>query len=195
MKARISSNFGKFALELRPLINVRIEFLLNIFCIYLFIDQIYVGNINHCFSQICKRVMALNSCQNLFFTQYLENESTKWDQILYIHYHWQDLHWWYKPLFFCKFATELRPLIGVRFWFLLNVLRTNWQNETKFCIHIFIDKIYVGIVTRCLLQICYRVTTLDRRKELVFAQYLKNEWTEFNLIYNALSLTKSTLWL
>ena len=30
MKAWISSNFGKFAIELRHLINIRIEFLLNI---------------------------------------------------------------------------------------------------------------------------------------------------------------------
>ena len=30
MKAWMSSNLGKFAIELRPLINVRIEFLLNI---------------------------------------------------------------------------------------------------------------------------------------------------------------------
>ena len=30
MKAWMSWNFGKFAIELRPLINVRIEFLLNI---------------------------------------------------------------------------------------------------------------------------------------------------------------------
>ena len=30
MKARMSSNFGKFETELLPLINVRIEFLLNI---------------------------------------------------------------------------------------------------------------------------------------------------------------------
>ena len=30
MKAWMSSNFGKFAIELRPLIYVRIEFLLNI---------------------------------------------------------------------------------------------------------------------------------------------------------------------
>ena len=29
MKALMSSNFGKFAIELRPLINVRIVFLLN----------------------------------------------------------------------------------------------------------------------------------------------------------------------
>ena len=54
-----------------------------------------------------------------------------------------------------------------------------------------INKIYVGIVNRCLLQICNKVTTLDRRKNLVFAQYPKNEWTEFN--YNKLSLTRSAL--
>ena len=59
MEAWMSSNFGKFATELRSLIDVRIEFLLNImktngpiktkFCIHIIIDQIYVGNVNHCF--------------------------------------------------------------------------------------------------------------------------------------------------
>ena len=85
MKALMSSNFGKFATELRPLIDVRIKYLLNIlktnrpiktkFCIHIIIDKIYVVI--------------------------------------------------YKSLFFCKFATELRPLIDVRIWFLLNILRTN----------------------------------------------------------------------
>ena len=52
MKAWMSSNFGKFATELRPLIDVRIKFLLNIlktnrpiktkFCIHAIIDKIYV---------------------------------------------------------------------------------------------------------------------------------------------------------
>ena len=61
MKAWMSSNFGKFAIELRPLINVRIEFLLSIlkanrqiktkFSIHIIIDKIFVGNVNHCFSQ------------------------------------------------------------------------------------------------------------------------------------------------
>ena len=70
MKAWMSSNFGKFAIELLPLINVRIEFLLNIlktkrpiktkFCIHIIIDKIYVRNENDCFSQICNRVMALD---------------------------------------------------------------------------------------------------------------------------------------
>ena len=84
MKAWMSSNFGKFAIELRPLINVRIEFRLNIlktnrpiktkFCIHIIIDKIYVGNVNHCSSQIFNRVMALDCHQNLVFAQYLENE-------------------------------------------------------------------------------------------------------------------------
>ena len=70
MKAWMSSNFGKFAIELRPLINVRIEFLLNIlktnrpiktkFCIHIIIDKIYLGNVNHSFSQICNKVTALD---------------------------------------------------------------------------------------------------------------------------------------
>ena len=70
MKAWMSSNFGKLAIELRPFINVRIEVLLNIlktnkpiktkFCIHIIIDKIYVGNVNHCFLQICNRVTALD---------------------------------------------------------------------------------------------------------------------------------------
>ena len=70
MKAWMSSIFGKFAIEFRPLINVRIEFLLNIlkanrpiktkFCIHIIIDKIYIDIVNHCFSQICNRVTALD---------------------------------------------------------------------------------------------------------------------------------------
>ena len=63
---------------------------------------------------------------------------------------------------FGKFATELRPLIDVRIcFFFLNILKTNRLIKTKFCIHIIIDKIYVGIVNHCFLQICKRVTALD----------------------------------
>ena len=72
MKALIGSNFGKFATELRPLIKVRIDVLLNIlkmntirpiktkFCLHMIIDKIYVGIVNHCFSRICIRVTALD---------------------------------------------------------------------------------------------------------------------------------------
>ena len=70
MKAWMSLNFGKFATELRPLIDVRIEFLLNIlktnraiktkFRIHIIIDKTYVGSVNHFFPQICNRVTALD---------------------------------------------------------------------------------------------------------------------------------------
>ena len=60
MKASLSSSFGKFAIELRPLINVRIEFLVKILktnrpiktklCIHIIIDKIYAVDVNHCFS-------------------------------------------------------------------------------------------------------------------------------------------------
>ena len=76
---------------------------------------------------------------------------------------------------FSQIATELRPLIDVRNWFLLNILRNDGQNLTKFCIHIIIDKIYVGKVKSHFSQI-------DWCQKLVFAQYLDNEYTEFNQI-------------
>ena len=62
---------------------------------------------------------------------------------------------------FGKYATELRPLIDVRIDFLFNILKTTRPIKTKFCIHIIIDKIYVGIVSHCFSQICIRVTALD----------------------------------
>ena len=62
---------------------------------------------------------------------------------------------------FGKFATELQPLIDVTIKFLLHILKTNRPIKTKFCIHIIIDKILVGNVNHCFLQICNRVTALD----------------------------------
>ena len=60
---------------------------------------------------------------------------------------------------FGKFATELLPLIRIEFLF--NISKTNRPIKTKFCKLIAIDKIYAGIVNRCFLQICNRVTALD----------------------------------
>ena len=37
-------------------------------------------------------------------------------------------------------------MIDVRIQFLYNILKMNGQNFTIFCLHIIIDKIYVGIV-------------------------------------------------
>ena len=59
MKAWMSSNLGKFATELLPLIDVRIAFMFNIlktnrpiktkFCKHIIIDKIYFRIVNHCF--------------------------------------------------------------------------------------------------------------------------------------------------
>ena len=66
MEAWIRLNFGKFATELRPLIDVRIKFLLNIlktnrpikakFCIHIIIVKIYVV--------ICKSLFFANLQQS-----------------------------------------------------------------------------------------------------------------------------------
>ena len=51
----------------------------------------------------------------------------------------------------------------------------NGQNLTKFCIHMIIDKIYVGIVNRHFSQICNRVTPLiDARIQFLFNILLMN---------------------
>ena len=70
MKAWTSSNFGKFATQLLPSIDVRIEFLFKIlktnrpiktkFCKHIIIDKIYFGIVNRCYSQIGNRVTALD---------------------------------------------------------------------------------------------------------------------------------------
>ena len=59
--------------------------------------------------------------------------------------------------------------MDARIWFLLHIFRMNGQNSTKFCIHIIIDKIFVGILKGhyFFLQICNRVTTLDWIQNLV----------------------------
>ena len=68
MKAWMSSNFGKFETELLPLINVRIEFLLNILktnipiktiCIHIIIDKIYFGIVNCCFRKFARELRPL----------------------------------------------------------------------------------------------------------------------------------------
>ena len=48
------------------------------------------------------------------------------------------------------------------------------MNETKFCIHIIIDKIYVGIVMHHFLQICYSYG-VDLHQNLDYAQYPENK--------------------
>ena len=69
-------------------------------------------------------------------------------------------------------GAELRPLIDVCNSFLLNILRIDEQNLTKFCIPFIIDKIYVCIVKGQFLQICNGVTALGRSKKLFLLNIL-----------------------
>ena len=57
--------------------------------------------------------------------------------------------------------AELQPLINVRNGFLLNILRMDGQNLTKFCIHMIISKIYISIVKHHFSQMFNRVTALN----------------------------------
>ena len=57
------------------------------------------------------------------------------------------------------------------------------QNLTKFCVHIIIDKIYVGIVKdHFILQILQQTYGPWLLSGIGFAQYLDKRWTEFNQI-------------
>ena len=81
MKAWMSSNFGKFETELLPLINVRIEFLLNIlkmnrpiktkFCIHIIIDKIYFGIVNCFFRKLARELRTLIDVKIWFFLNIL----------------------------------------------------------------------------------------------------------------------------
>ena len=59
---------------------------------------------------------------------------------------------------FGKFATELRPLIDVRIWFLLNILKTNSPIKTKgprmksYSICLDFKRLYLGpcIINKCI---------------------------------------------
>ena len=70
-------------------------------------------------------------------------------------------------------AGKLRPLIDVRNSFLLKILRMDGMDLFKFCIHIIIAKIYVGIVKHLFSQICNGITALDCCWKLVLLNILR----------------------
>ena len=137
--------------------------------------------------------MALDLNQNFFSAQYLENKWTELHQILYMESYWQDLSWDCYPSFF-TFLPELWPLIYAIILFLFNILRTNGQNFIKFCICIYIDKIYIGIFTHYFSNICTRVMALDLGQNFVSVQYLENKWTEFYQILYMHSYWQDIRW-
>ena len=69
-------------------------------------------------------------------------------------------------------------MTNVRILFILNILRMNGWNLTKFDMCIDIDKILGGIVVRKIAHIFNRVMALDLSQNFVSAQYLEKEWME-----------------
>ena len=67
-------------------------------------------------------------------------------------------------------------MIGARISFFLNNFRTIRQNLTKFCMHINIDKIYVGIVMHHFSQICNWVVALIDARIPFFLNILRKNW-------------------
>ena len=61
------------------------------------------------FGQIRPRVTALDKCQKLVLAKYLENGWTEFNQILYTHYHWQDLCCYSKASFFANLQRSYSP--------------------------------------------------------------------------------------
>ena len=108
-----------------------------------------------------------------------------------MHSYWQDLRWDCYTSFFAHLYQSYGPCFMP---FPLSILRTNWQNFTKFYICILIDNIYVGIVTRHFWHICTRVMAHSYAPTIYFRSI---SWEQIvisspNLIY-AFILTKSTL--
>ena len=73
------------------------------------------------------------------------------------HQVWTEIEFWLDPIR----DAELQPLINVRNWFLLNILRMDGHNLTKFCIHMIISKIYISIVKHHFSQMFNSVTALN----------------------------------
>ena len=82
---------------------------------------------------------------------------------------------------FRTFVTELWSLICAQILFLLNILRTNGQNFTKFYICIYIDKINVGIVTHHFSHVFPE--SLIYAKISVLFNILRTNWQNFIKFY------------
>ena len=132
-----------------------------------------LGLLHVIFLEIVIRVIALYLRQNFVSAQYLENHLVEFHQILYMHSSWQDLAWdcytpffahlyqSYDPLFMPKFrfrsiCWELTDIFSPNF-----IIRSYWQDQawdwyTSFLERIYIDMIYLGIVTHHFIEHLYR---------------------------------------
>ena len=97
--------FRKFVTELRTALNrcqnlypefifIRMDRILTKFIYTLILTRSRLGLLTVIFRKFVTELStALNRCQNFDPAQYLENDWTEFDQILYTHLYWQDLGW------------------------------------------------------------------------------------------------------
>ena len=121
----------------RPLIGA---FFLNIFRtngwivinFWICIDKykIHVASDAHCFWSIFNRVMALDRRQNFVYAQHLVNWFVDFDQILSMHWYWQnaDLDYW--TIFFVHFQQIYGFWLMWKYVF-LQYLQNKWVNFDK----------------------------------------------------------------
>ena len=86
------------------------------------------------------------------------------------------------PVLFPKILMGLWPLIEVRILFLLNILRMNWQNQTKFCMHIKIIRVKLWTVT------CPFSQNLKELRPLILLNILKMNWQNLTKYWQDLAL-------
>ena len=144
------------------------------FCIHIIIDKVYVAIVKRHFAQICNWVTALDWCQKLVFAQYLENGWTEFNQIFILIIIDKIYIGNVTRLFFCKYSTELRPLLDVRNWFLLSILRMDWTefNQILYTLYHWQDLcLYCKESFFTNLQRSYRPWLMS---VIVFVQYLEN---------------------
>ena len=120
-------SFRPFVIILSPLNILRkVPYrILTKFCMYIYIDMIYLEIVTHNFSNKCTGYMALGLRRNFVSAQYYELLDicspnfifafilTRSSLILL-------------QFFFRKFVPELWPFIYAKISFPLNILRTNW---------------------------------------------------------------------
>ena len=85
-------------------------------------------------------------------------------------------------IIFGQFLTELWPLIDIRILFMLNILWINLWIWIKFCVCIYIDKMYIWMVEQYFSFIFNRVMALDWCWNFIYAQYLVDQLMDFDKI-------------
>ena len=110
------------------------------FCMEIDIREEWFGMAMDFFCQFWTALRPLFGVR-FFYAQYLVNWFVDFDQILYMHWYWQNVDLGWLNNMFCSFLTTLWPLIDFNILFMLNILWTNWWILIKFCKCIDIDKV------------------------------------------------------